>query len=76
MFLLLLLPILKKGGSHVLRVLSQIAKKVGDACPQGAFKNRKKRWRTHVLRVLSNIAKKQWGTHVLRMLSKIAKIGN
>jgi hypothetical protein len=35
----------------------KLQKSVGDACPQGALKHRKKRSGTHVLRVLSKIAK-------------------
>jgi hypothetical protein len=40
----------------------------------GCFQNYPKKWGTHVLRVLSEIAKKRWGTHDLRVLSKIAII--
>jgi hypothetical protein len=45
-----------KVGAHVRRVISKIAKK---------------RWGTHVLRVLS--PQKRWGTHVLRVISEITK---
>jgi hypothetical protein len=44
------------GGRMSLGCFQKMQKRVGDACPQGALKNHQKRWGTHVLRVLSNIA--------------------